>query len=130
MVPWCSNLSTLFHHHDSVTSISLKLPSNREEDKKVGASTESKLGQAGVISRLTISWINPVLKLGYSKPLVLEDIPTLLPEDESQVAYKRFSCIWGSLSRDFNSSNAKNLLLRTLAITQWRELICRCLCLG
>lgn len=121
MVPWCSNLSTLFHHHDSATSISLKLPSNREGEKKEGASTESKLGQAGVISRLTISWINPVLKLGYSKPLFLEDIPTLLPEDESQVAYKRFSYIWGSLSRDFNSSNAKNLLLRTLAITQWRE---------
>lgn len=121
MAPRCSNLSTLFHHHDSVTSISLKLPSNREGEKKEGASTESKLGQAGVISRLTISWINPVLKLGYSKPLVLEDIPTLLPEDESQVAYKRFSYIWGSLSRDFNSSNAKNLLLRTLAITQWRE---------
>ncbi|XP_073265858.1 ABC transporter C family member 8 isoform X2 [Populus alba] len=121
MVPWCSNLSTLFHHHDSATSISLKLPSNREGEKKEGAGTESKLGQAGVISRLIISWINPVLKLGYSKPLVLEDIPTLLPEDESQVAYKRFSYIWGSLSRDFNSSNAKNLLLRTLAITQWRE---------
>ncbi|CAK7356839.1 unnamed protein product [Dovyalis caffra] len=124
VMPWCSNLSTVFRRHDSVASTEKslsKLPSNRKEEKKQGASTETKLGQASVISRLTISWINPLLQLGYSKPLVLEDIPTLLPEDEAQAAYKRFSCIWGSLSEDFNSSNAKNLLLRALVMTQWRE---------
>jgi len=43
----------------------------------------------------TFSWLNPLLKLGYSKHLTEQDVP-LLRERGKQV-YKRFDAIWRSL---------------------------------
>ncbi|TXG54180.1 hypothetical protein EZV62_019436 [Acer yangbiense] len=96
---------------------SLKLQSS-------GKMNQTKLGKANIFSRLTFSWINSLLWLGYTKPLVLEDIPTLLSEDEAQSAYNKFSTIWEFLLRgDGNSNNPKNLLLKTLFRVHWKEMI-------
>ncbi|KAK3182859.1 hypothetical protein Dsin_030145 [Dipteronia sinensis] len=85
---------------------------------------QTKLGKVNIFSRLTFSWLDLLLWLGYSKPFVLEDIPTLLSEDEAQSAYNKFSTIWEFLLRgDGNSNNPKNLLLKALFRVHWKEMI-------
>ncbi|KAF2323531.1 hypothetical protein GH714_035937 [Hevea brasiliensis] len=54
------------------------------------------------------SWINPLLKLGYSKPLNLEDIPSLDPEDEANIAYQKFAIAWDSLALLFPIKTVRN----------------------
>ena len=46
------------------------------------------------------SWINTLLSLGYSKPLVLEDMPSLVLADEADLAYQKFAHAWDSLVRE------------------------------
>ncbi|KAJ6704337.1 NHPM BACTERIOCIN SYSTEM ABC TRANSPORTER PEPTIDASE/ATP-BINDING PROTEIN-RELATED [Salix viminalis] len=69
----------------------------------------SKLYRASFLSRLTFSWISPLLGLGYLKPLDLEDIPSLVPEDEANEAYQKFAFAWDSLVREKGASSAKNM---------------------
>ncbi|KAF7843463.1 ABC transporter C family member 8-like isoform X1 [Senna tora] len=64
------------------------------------------------LSKLTFSWINPLLSFGYLRPLALEDIPSLVPEDESHSVYQKFTHAWDLLLRERNMmSNTKNLVL-------------------
>ncbi|RVX17086.1 ABC transporter C family member 8 [Vitis vinifera] len=83
----------------------------------------SDFSKSSFISKLTFSWINPLLRLGYSKPLVLEDIPSLTPEDEAELAYKNFAHAWELLQREKNSTNTSNLVLRALAKVYWKETV-------
>ncbi|KAJ3693838.1 hypothetical protein LUZ60_009318 [Juncus effusus] len=55
--------------------------------------------KAGFYSRLTFSWINPLLKLGYSKPLDLNDIPILDSEDCSSKACEIFLKEWNLVKK-------------------------------
>lgn len=65
----------------------------------------SIITRAGVLSKLTFSWINPLLTLGYSRPLALEDVPPLDSEDQADLAYHKFSHVWDSLSTEKGSGN-------------------------
>eukprot|EP00257_Ricinus_communis_P009080 XP_002527423.2 ABC transporter C family member 8 isoform X1 [Ricinus communis] len=80
-----------------------------------------KLAHASFLSNLTFSWINPLLKLGYSKPLDDEDIPSLLPEDEADIAYQKFAHAWDSLIRENNSNDTGNLVLEAVAKVHLKE---------
>ncbi|GKV36543.1 hypothetical protein SLEP1_g44664 [Rubroshorea leprosula] len=82
---------------------------------------QSGIGHAGFFSRLTFSWINPLLSLGYSKPLSLGDIPSLVPEDEASLAYKKFAHAWDFLVREKSLSNSSNLVLQALAKVFFKE---------
>uniref|UniRef100_A0A5B7AUK1 ABC-type xenobiotic transporter n=1 Tax=Davidia involucrata TaxID=16924 RepID=A0A5B7AUK1_DAVIN len=70
-----------------------------------------------------LSWINPLLRLGYSKPLVLEDIPALVPEDEAFLAYKEFSSAWDHLRKEACRGDTGNLVIRALAKVHSKEFI-------
>jgi len=83
--------------------------------------TQTQLGRATLLSKLTFSWVNSLLKLGYSKPLALEDIPFLLPEDKANLAYQAFMHSWESLVRESNDNNNKNLVLWSVARTFSKE---------
>ncbi|QCE02235.1 ATP-binding cassette [Vigna unguiculata] len=84
--------------------------------------TQTQLGRATLLSKLTFSWVNSLLRLGYSKPLALEDIPFLLPEDEANLAYQAFMHAWESLLRETsNNNNNKNLVLWSVARTFSKE---------
>ena len=45
-------------------------------------------------SKLFFSWLNPLLKLGSSRPLLPEDIPQALAVDESNACHDRFDQLW------------------------------------
>ncbi|XP_075667040.1 ABC transporter C family member 8-like isoform X2 [Castanea sativa] len=82
---------------------------------------QKELGQASFLGKLTFSWINSLLSLGYSKRLALEDIPSLVPEDEAKFAYQKFAHAWDSLLRETNSNNTRNLVLRAIAKVYLKE---------
>jgi hypothetical protein len=86
------------------------------------------LGQASFPSKLSFSWINPLLILGYSKPLALEDIPSLVSEDEANFAYQKFSHAWDSLSREMGLNNRRNLVIWAIAKVYFKENIFIAIC--
>lgn len=61
--------------------------------------------EVGLISRLTFSWLNPLLRVGYSKPLQLDDIPPLGLEDSSLFAYQKFIQVWNLQVSDKGKSS-------------------------
>ncbi|XP_020228423.1 ABC transporter C family member 8-like [Cajanus cajan] len=83
--------------------------------------TQTGLGHASFLSKLTFSWVNPLLSLGYSKPLALEDIPSLLSEDEADLAYQNFMHAWESLARERSKHKSENLVLWSVVRTHLKE---------
>lgn len=125
ILPWPVNLLLLFCAVRNFSHFTTQQPldeSIREPllgEKEV--KDQSKLAQASFLSKLTFSWINSLLKLGYSKPLNLHDIPSLVPEHEANVAYRKFAHAWDSLVREKNPNNTRNLVLCTVANVHLRE---------
>ncbi|KAK6911943.1 ABC transporter-like, ATP-binding domain [Dillenia turbinata] len=75
---------------------------------------QSRLQKSSFFSKLTFSWINPLLHLGNVKILVVEDIPSLELEDEADLAYQNFARTWNEL-RDKSPNYSKNLVFWALA---------------
>ncbi|CAI8602158.1 unnamed protein product [Vicia faba] len=60
--------------------------------------------------------------LGYSKPLDLEEIPSLVSEDEANMAYQKFVHAWESLVRERErNNNTKSLVLWSIVRTYLGE---------
>lgn len=81
-------------NHSVQEGLTEPLLAGKNETKQTG------LGHATFLSKLNFSWINSLLSLGYSKPLDLEDIPSLVAEDEADMAYQKFVHAWESLVRE------------------------------
>ncbi|ERN15280.1 hypothetical protein AMTR_s00056p00226840 [Amborella trichopoda] len=82
---------------------------------------ERTRNRIGFFSRLTFSWINPLLRLGHRKPLTLRDIPPLPSEDEAHLAYEAFSQAWEAHRKENPSS--KSSVLKTLIACYFREMM-------
>ncbi|KAF7843464.1 ABC transporter C family member 8-like [Senna tora] len=74
--------------------------------------SQTTLSQANFFSRFTFSWINPVLSLGHSKALSLENIPPLESQDKADTSYQKFAKAWDSLLP--KGSSNKNLVIRAI----------------
>ncbi|XP_058074067.1 ABC transporter C family member 8-like isoform X2 [Magnolia sinica] len=124
IVSWLVNLSLLFCAFrlfrvlasQNTQNHTLSQPLLIDEDK-------NKMGSEKMcfVTRLVFSWINPLLRLGYSKPLTFDDVPPLEWEDEARLAYQEFAREWEHQRKQ--SSNATNLVLRVLAKCYMREMI-------
>ncbi|GMN30270.1 hypothetical protein TIFTF001_046414 [Ficus carica] len=80
-----------------------------------------ELDRAGFLSKLMFSWMGPLLRLGNSKPLSLEDIPSLVSEDEANLAYQKFKQAWDSLLREKDPRNTKNSVLGAIVKVYMKE---------
>ncbi|XP_076902409.1 ABC transporter C family member 8-like [Bidens hawaiensis] len=80
------------------------------------------------LSKLTFSWVNPLLAVGYRKPLVLEDIPCLAPVDQAAVAHEKFTKAWDSLQTEKSLNNA-NMVPKALAKVYLKEMVFSGLCI-
>ncbi|KAL5062777.1 hypothetical protein RYX36_024514 [Vicia faba] len=100
---------------NSIGEISEPLLAQKVETKQTG------IGHATFLSRLFFSWINSLLSLGYSKPLDLQDIPSLVPQDEANMAYRKFVHAWDSLVRERTKNNTKSLVLWSIVRTFLKE---------
>eukprot|EP00741_Cyanophora_paradoxa_P013906 tig00020723_g13424.t1 len=49
---------------------------------------------SGLLSRLSFSWVSPLVTVGYSKPLEPDDLFRLFPEDSTAAVAERFEAIW------------------------------------
>lgn len=84
----------------------------------------SDLGKSSFLGQLTFSWLNPLMRSGYLKPLVLEDIPCLVPDDEAFISYQSFLSTWDRLREKKSSSdNSSNIVLWALAKVHLKDLI-------
>lgn len=54
---------------------------------------------AGFLSLLTLSWLSGILRVGRRKPLELEDMPPLPPEDSTEAMYELFKSSWDALKQ-------------------------------
>ncbi|KAF8011616.1 hypothetical protein BT93_J2026 [Corymbia citriodora subsp. variegata] len=89
--------------------------------------SRSQLGCARRLSKLTFSWINPLLRLGFSKALEFEDIPSLVSEDEADLAYQKFARSWDTVVSDPKGSESY-LVIKTIAKVYFKENIFIGLC--
>ncbi|KAG1554327.1 hypothetical protein G6F51_000001 [Rhizopus arrhizus] len=67
---------------------------------------------ANIFSRLTFSWMTPLMRLGYQKPLIMDDLWNLTTEDQSAIIGNRFQQNW-----EKEMQKAKPSLLRVLVKT-------------
>ncbi|XP_058750305.1 ABC transporter C family member 8-like [Vicia villosa] len=100
------------YFENSIGEISEPLLAQKVETK------QTELRHATFLSKLIFSWINSLLTLGYSKPLNLEDIPSLVSDDEANIAYQNFVKSWESL---IIKNNTKSLVLWSIVITFLKE---------
>ncbi|KAL3528639.1 hypothetical protein ACH5RR_007961 [Cinchona calisaya] len=82
------------------------------------------LSQVSFFRKLSFSWINPLLRVGNTKTLALEDIPCLGSEDEAILAYEKFAHAWTLLEKGKNLNSVQNPALWALARVYRKE---RCL---
>ncbi|CAI8612535.1 unnamed protein product [Vicia faba] len=104
-----------FGTHGVQEGLSEPLLGQKFETKQTG------IGHATFVSKLVFSWMNSLLVLGYSKPLDLEGIPSLVSEDEANMAYKKFVHAWETLVRERAKNNTKNLVLWSIVRTYLGE---------
>ncbi|XP_044975153.1 ABC transporter C family member 8-like isoform X3 [Hordeum vulgare subsp. vulgare] len=86
-----------------------------------GGERRAAFGEAGFFSRLTFTWMDSLLRLGYSKPLDLGDIPPLDADDAAAEACRKFLGEWHRRRRE--SHKTTNLVLRVLAECHKKELL-------
>jgi len=96
-------------------SLSEPLLAQEDDTEKTG------LGHASFLSKLTFSWVKSLLSLGYSKPLSLEDIPSLLSEDKADLSHQKFMHAWESLVWERGKNNTTNLVLWSIVRTHLKE---------
>ncbi|KAJ4894203.1 ABC transporter C family member 8 [Raphanus sativus] len=90
---------------------------------------KNKLATTGFFSFLSFSWMNPLLSLGFKKPLTPEDIPSVVPEDEAELAYTKFSKAWDALLlSEGGGDKERNLVLRAVAKVYFKENILTTAC--
>ncbi|KAK9676888.1 hypothetical protein RND81_11G107900 [Saponaria officinalis] len=108
------NLRKLTTRKQTSTSLSAPLL-----DKKPEKNTK----KPSIFSQIVFSWVNPLLNLGYSKPLSVDDIPNVFADDEASIAYQRFSEAWKELGIGKDLQNNKNLVIKALTKVYWKETV-------
>ncbi|KAL6619883.1 hypothetical protein ACP70R_035022 [Stipagrostis hirtigluma subsp. patula] len=87
-----------------------------------GERKTTAFGDAGFLSRLTFTWVDPLLRLGYSKPLDLGDIPPLDADDAAAEASRTFLEEWHRRRRT-DAGRTPNLVFWVLAECYKTELL-------
>ncbi|KAL8122788.1 ABC transporter C family member 8-like isoform X1 [Apium graveolens] len=106
--------------------VSADMPLKRLSEPLLSEKSEerlSQLGQASFFSKLVFSWVSPLLSLGSSKPLVLDDVPFLAAEDQAIVANQKFAQAWDSLLKEKGSNSKTNLVFWAIARNYWWEMV-------
>lgn len=76
---------------------------------------------AGFFSHATLSWIGPLLKLGYLRPLKKEDVPTVTQEDTSEQNHIKFKEIWETQKK--KDPSRKSSIFNALMRCFWRDIV-------
>lgn len=88
--------------------------------------TESPYATAGILSRLTFKWLDPVLSLGYKRPLQLKDVPHLNKSLQAQTAVEKFLHAWEA-QRENNPDKPQSVFW-ALTTVYWRSMASNGIC--
>lgn len=69
--------------------------------------------KAGILSKITFTWLNPLLLTGSKRILQFDDIPNMGPNDSADIVHERFESNW-----DMQNGSIKSLTW-ALATTFW-----------
>ncbi|XP_030490551.2 ABC transporter C family member 8 [Cannabis sativa] len=109
------NIRQLISQHNEDDSLSQPLVQKTEN-------RGTEIDRACFLEKLTFSWIGKLFSLGYSKPLSLEDIPSLSSEDEAIIGYQKFKQAWdGLLSAESSRDKTKNFVLWAIVKVYMKE---------
>ncbi|KAL2462581.1 ABC transporter C family member 8 [Forsythia ovata] len=126
IVPWTVNLLLFFYALRTLYWVVLQpnLDNSLLEPLVPEVFDKSHINpaQANFLSKLSFSWINPLLRLGNRKSLALEDIPCLRSEDEAALAYEKFKGAWDSLQGK-GSDNSDYLVFWAIARLYWQDMV-------
>lgn len=89
--------------------------------------SQINVGEVSFLSRLSFSWMNSLLRLGYHKSLVLDDIPCLGSEDEAVLAYEKFNHEWNSLQGE-GLDNSEYFVLWAIVRIYWKDMVFAGIC--
>lgn len=123
IAPWAVNLLLFIYGLGNLRAIvsvptlssSFLEPLIVEESDK----SHNDLREASFFSKLLFSWIYPLIRLGNSKPLNLDDIPCLISEDEALLAYEKLNDAL-LLETQRGANYSKNLVVRAIAKVHWK----------
>ncbi|KAL0418604.1 UNVERIFIED_CONTAM: ABC transporter C family member 5 [Sesamum radiatum] len=105
-----------------VTDIQVYRNSDLQEpllEEEAGCLRVTPYSEAGLLSLVTLSWLNPLLSTGAKRPLELKDIPLLAPKDRSKTNYKALNSNWERLKAE-NPLKQPSLAWAILK-TFWKE---------
>ncbi|KAL8458021.1 hypothetical protein ACS0TY_035774 [Phlomoides rotata] len=129
VAPWVANFFLFFSALRNLYGFVNPQPSldNSLVESLLVKESEKKgvgLSEASFISKLLFSWINPLLRLGKSRSLTLDDIPYLVSEDESLLAYTKFNEAWV----EEKSRKGNNSVFWAITRVYWKNMIIAGLC--
>lgn len=97
------------------------LLTGKELNKSNGGERVTPYSNASLFSILTFSWMSPLISLGYTKRLDLEDVPQLASVDSVKEAFEvlksKLECDGGG--RKVTTS----MLVKALILTTWKEIM-------
>ncbi|KAL9264122.1 ABC transporter C family member 10-like protein [Drosera capensis] len=73
--------------------------------------------KAGLFSRMSFWWMNPLMNQGKKKTLEQGDIPKLRDLDRAESCYQTFTNLWNG------TKQLKPSVLRTIVMCHWREIL-------
>ena len=63
------------------------------------------------------TWLNPILNIGYKRPLVEEDLTDISPKDECHRSLKRLEAVWEANEHTSQSINTWKMIAKAF----WKE---------
>lgn len=109
---------------DSINANGLYTPLNADSDGtgKVHSSVKvTPFAKAGLLSKMSFWWLNPMMKLGREKTLEEDDIPRLRDADRVESCYLQFMEQLNKQKQDEPSSQSS--ILWTIVACHWREIL-------
>lgn len=87
---------------------------------------ESPYATAGILNRMIFKWLDPVLSLGYKRPLQLKDVPHLNKSLQAQTAVEKFLQAWEA-QREKNPEKPQSVFW-ALSTVYWRSMASNGIC--
>ncbi|KAM7529157.1 hypothetical protein LguiB_032567 [Lonicera macranthoides] len=80
------------------------------------------LARAGVLSKISFWWLNPLMTRGMKNTVEDKDIPKLREENRARACYKLFMDRHEQIVNRSSSSSRRPSILRTLILCHWKDI--------
>jgi hypothetical protein len=85
------------------------------QQRRPTPAARSPFDHASIFSRIAFSYVNPLLRLGNSRPLQAEDLPDLSKQDDTNALVERLSVEWETRKDAAHRDESRTLALALVA---------------